>query len=749
MLVELSQKSSSSTTSSGYPASSVAKNSADYLAYINNVKMHFLDATWNADGGTNNWYTTNSMGVGYQPYTWLNVFMVQTTAILANLGLASATDITRAQQVISRLITSPCYAHGSWTHHMAGTSDYHSAVDQPVAESLYYAHKYRTALGLSAGTISTIYNILTVNVVSNYVYPNGPLSITGTMNNQDTAKFQYNRISYGYLAGNTALGLVLSACIKRFVQYMDTPFGASNNGANTLSGLFADFGWRYIEAMPWQSLEYSEMSVGGALLFHPELITAANLTSAEILKMKAWQRHNFGMWQKNGYPNWDTTWSSGRIHSISYWLWSLRALVAIARDTGLNMNADDAKYAKAMLDHSMDTMQHMDVWNSDPTGDYSIARDPMGVLWSTYGGGAFQGTIKYNNVKESSMAKYIMELAMAVDLGVADSASTESPNIWGWNWYTRDVHISTPYYSAASLPWAPLVSLTAWAADAVQGPGDGISRLQLPTNEILTNMGGYNSEAFNFLISRNSVTDINTGSTTAGVPTSQEIWRDGIAQTRTSYDTQTIQTSFASSIKSLVKRNGSNYRSEVETEFFNDKITWTHRAIRTGTAGTGQVFISFPCVKNCVMEYIPVTGAKTVVWNGTALTPAGSPSATVCKYIHLKWAQWAAGVMLIPAGGVLATGAKVTASNTVPSGYPDRQPNPDRTLLIYLADGAALMGDVSLTYDVKFTDGTDAYADAVFNGTAGTIAGLPRYFGSVVGKKKSSLMCVGSKGVLR
>lgn len=680
------------------------KTSADYIAYINSVKAHLLDATWNADGGTNNWYTTNSLGLGYYvPYTWLNVFMVQVIAIFAGRGIATATDISRANLVLAKLVASPCYVNATWTHSMLGTSDYHPAVDQPVSECLYYAYKNRVALGLSAGLITSIYNILTVSYATTSVYEDGyTLSNATTKNGQSLSKWLTNKMTYAYLTGNTSLASAISAGIKRFIYYMDKPTGGATE--NTTHFLFPDFGWRYVDSMAFHSLEYGEMCFGAGILLYPEISSVFALTSDEILKYKAWQRGMLGMWQKNGYPNWDTGWSNGRIHSLSYWLWSIRALLGMARNVGLNMGVNDYKYAKYLLDNSIDTMQHMDWWNNDVYPDSSVSRQPFAVQFPV---DVFEGTIKYNNVKESGMAKYCMELALAVDFGVADAVSLEPTNIWGWNWFSQDLHISTSTYSAASLPWAPAITYA--GSNSVQGPGDGISRLQLPTNEVLTNVGGYGQQAFSFLIKKNSVTEIDTGLSTTGKPYSQLIYKDGVLQTRTDYDTQAIDTSFSTSIKSIVTRNGSNYRSVVETEFFNTYINWKHSVTLTGTVGTGQAVISVPCVKNCVMEYIPVTGAKTIIWDGITALTAGSIDPTVCKYIHLKWAQWGAGVLLKPISGTVASDSQVASFSFTPT-YPLRQPNQDRSLLIYLATAVASMGNLNLQLKVIFTDGTDANA---------------------------------------
>lgn len=688
--------------------SPTAKTSADYIARINAIKTNYLDAKWNADGGTNNWYTTNSQGLGYYvPYTWFNAFLVECIAVLAGVGSASTQDKTRARQVIDKLIVSPCYSSNRWSHSMAGVAQdtpllYDSTVDAAVNECFYYAYKYRVELELTAGVITSLYNLLTTNVATN-AYPDGyNLVNTASRNGQNLAKWQTNRITYAYLTGNTSLASALSVGMKRFVYYMDkTVDGGGSN--NTTHFLFPDFGWRYIDIMEFHSLEYGSMAVGGSMLFYPEISAAVGLTSAEILMFKAWQRHIFGLWQKNGYPNWDTGWSNGRMHSLNYWLWSIRFLLATARNSDLNMNATDAAQAKALLDHSIDTIAYMDTWQSDPV-DSAVAGQPMGIRFPADN---YDGAIKYTNVKETGMAKYVMELALAVEMGVADMTASEPTHVWGWNWFSQDVHISTPYYSAASLPWAPLINAPGWSSDAVQGPGDGISRLQLPTNEILTNLGGYNQEAFSFKIVRNGTTEINTGDIAAGKPASQQIWRDGVEQTRIDYDTQTIPTGFNNSIKSLVKRTGTNYRSEVETEFFNNQITWAHRSYLIGTSGTGQVVISMPCVKNVVIDYVSTAGNKTVVWNGTTAIPAGSPDPANCRYIHLKWAQWNAGILLTPTAGVVASDAKVTVSSTYPSAYPRRQPNQDRTLLIYLADSAANMIDTSLSFTVQITNGID------------------------------------------
>lgn len=683
---------------------------SDYISKINLVKTGYLDGKWNATDGQ---YESDE-GYGIIAYTWLNSFMAQTITLLAAQGVASSTDIARAKAVVQKLIAPPCYNGGTWTHFMDGTGDKHAAVDQVVAECLYFAWKYRAQLGLSTDEAASIVTILTVDVVmpdniNDIAAPYHSLDMVNCYSNQSTGKWKLNRLTYAVLAGGASWATSLSTCVKRFAQYIDT-----NNPGNSATNLFADFGWRYIPlGEDFPSAEYGQMTLGGMLIYLPEIWDYLSLTSTEIAKLKAWQRHLVGQWQADGYLNWDTMWSSGRIHYLSYWMWSLRSLSGMVRGSNLLMNSADSGYAKYLLDQAIDTFFSMDTLRSD-FSDNAVPSYYFGVADHTITGDV------YNNVKSSSNAKFIMELAMAVELGVAGSTSAAPSSLWSWGWANKHVHVSTPSYSAASLPKAP-TEPDGWAGmDAVQLQHWGVSHIQVPRNKWLTGFGGYGLEAFSFRIKKDGVTEVDTSAT---VPSVQNVYVDGDLQARTSYDTSQHDTSFASSVRSFCQGNGSNYQAQVDTTFYLDHIDCTHQAILTGTAGSGQVIISIPARKNCVMDYWSAAGGKTTVWNGTTVVAAGSPDPTSCKYIHLKWAGLGAGILLIPKSGTVAAGAKVTALAYTPgSAYPKRQPDQDRSLLIYLADSAAAMSSVSLSYGIYFTDGTDSGAASIYSAVADTAA---------------------------
>ena len=674
-------------------------NSADYIAKISQVKAGYLDGLWN---GTTEQYEANE-GIGVIGYTWANAYMLETIAILAGRGLANATDIARAQILVSKFVSLPCHVDNTWTHYMDGTGAMHMALDQPVAESLYYAWRYRIALGLPQADIDIIYNILTVDALFSLdIYDDGrpghSLNITNCYKNQPTAKWKFDRLTYAVLAGATSWGLSASALLKRFVFFIDKSSATQHH-----TNLFSDFGWQYSRRsipVEFPSAEYGQMCLGGTLIFLPEVWPYLNLTADEIAKLKAWQRHLVGQWQLDGYPNWDTIWSTGRVHSLSYWAWSLRALSGMVRGTNLLQNTNDGLYAKYLLDEAITTYSGMDTLKSDPA-DYAVGSFYFGI----------QAPIaSYDYAKSSSNARFIMELALAIELGVADSPSQAPINLWTWGWTNKHVHVSTPYYSAGSLPKAEVIPSGYSGMDAVQLQHWGVSHIQAPRNIWLTCLGGYGREAFSFLVQSDGITEMDTAVT---LPTTQNFHLDGMLQARTAYDLTVIPDTFSSVLRNYCSGQGTNYLVEVDTYFYRDHIRATHSATLTGTAGLGTVIHSFPCRKNVVIDYVSVSGAKTTVWNGTAITPAGSPAPSACMYIHLKWAQWNRGLLLIPIGGSVLEGAKVTALDYAPNSYPERQPDQDRSLLLYLADGAASMDNVSLTYDIYVTDGTNSDAERI------------------------------------
>lgn len=698
----------------------MAKTATDYLAAIAAVKAGYLDAKWNAGAGA---YVS---AAGFQ-LTSLNGHMLQAIAVQAGQGVATETDKTRARTVVDKLTSAPCYGGTtgqSWATTLDNNGDVSGAIDQPTAEALYYAWKHRVALGLSGAQIAAIAAILTTNRDTTQVwggYESGrSLNInagTGTWNNQDLSDWQLNVLVYAHLLGSDQTAQI-SACAKRFLDHIDET--VPEHPADTLSFLLPDFGWRYIDEMPWYSWEYGAMSYGKFAIWYPDVSAAMALTAGEILQVKAWQRHIIGTWQRNGYPNWDTCWSDMRGHTMVYWLWGLKALMGMVRGSALNQGANDHLHAKWMLDAAIDSfVTTFDTYASDPD-DSTCPRTPFGT--TPYSTGMSATNVDNTWSKETGASKFIAYLGQAVDLGIADGSSSDPGNRWGWDWYHKAIHVSTPYYDAASLPWAPLTGV--WGSDAVQLQHWGISRIATPAGQILTALGGYQREAFSLLVSRGGVTDIDTGDPAATSPT-QAVTVDGVAQTRTNYDTTAIPTTFADSIRNVCARTGTNYRVEVDTEFRAERIRSTHKVTLTGAAGPAGVLMSIPARKSVVIEYVTATGTKQTVWNGSTLTARGSPAPDACRYVHMKWAAWGAGLLIVPRSATVGTGAKVTASAADPSGYPRRQPDQDRSLLIYLADTLVEnVGDLEIVHDYVLTDGTDAGANSAWESLTGA-GGIP------------------------
>lgn len=686
----------------------MAKTATDYLARIAALKASYLDALWSVANG---WWQ-DAAGL---PDAVANAALVQTIAILAHQGAASETDKSRIRTVIPKLLAAPCYASGTWWSHLDGVGDRHPARDQPISEGLFYAYQYRADLGLDAGVAASILALLTSHrVVPTSIYESADsLSVTagsGTWNNQNLADWQFNVIAYAHLLGSDQT-TQLQASAKRFIDLIDGPTPEQADAYDPDTYLLADFGWWYIPGMPWNSWEYGAMNYGKFVLRYPELAAALNLTAGEIARVKAWQRHHLGQWQRNGYPNWDTSYSDWRLHSTTYWLWGLISLVGMARATDLNQGASDHLYAKWLLDQAIDTWDGMDTWRGD-AADGVPPDFPYGTVPQPWG--SYDARQRANTWgRFSSAAKFAAYLAQAVDLGVADQASADPGNLWGWNWTDRSVYVSTTAYHAASLPNAPQVNI--WGnLDGVQLQHYGVSRIAEPGGQILTGTGGYGREAFSLLVSRSGATQIDTGNRTTPA-TSQQVWVDGALQSRTPYDTQWIVPAFSTSLRQLCTRTGGAYRAEVDTTFGTSKITTTHRAVLTGAAGPASVVMSIPLRRDpggrATIEYVAADGTTTVVWNGSTVTAAGSPAPDACRYIHIKWPTWGAGLALIPKSATLGSGAKVTALSYDPNGYPRRQPDQDRSLLVYLADSTvANVGTVEIEHVLALTDGTDASA---------------------------------------
>lgn len=688
----------------------MSKTSADYLVAISDIKTDFLDGLWNATSG---YYEVNE-GEGLKPFSLLNAFTLQTIAILAGQGEASTGDIARAKSIAEKFVTTPAYSNdtatsGTWTELITGGDDIHEAIDQPVAESLYYAYIYRTELGLSSGTISDIYDILTVDQINKAYTGEYPLSRTypdDSYSNQDQSKWTINRLTYGkLLLGNSTLDSSISNGLKRFIYYMDHLNPATGDGVREEIDFFPDWGWNYTDIFAdWNSFEYSAMSFGGAGIFYPEIKTAAALTTGEKDYLKAWGRSILGQWMRNGYPNWDTSWSNGRMWCTRYWMWSIRFLNAVARNSGeLNQGTSDHLYAKWMLDAAIDTWFSMDTWKSDPEDSV-----PPATHFTPKNPYVWEGTNSYNSSKAISAAQFVMELAMAIELGVADQSSADPGNLWTWMWDQKSIHVSTPIYSAASLPFTNASSgaaVTGWGTDAVQLQNWGISRIQLPSNnKILTAFGGSGDSAFHCRVERNTTKEIDTA---IDFPTTQKVYREGSEETRSDYYTIPIAPTFTT-LREVCSGAGSNYSLTVDTTFFENHIDTKHTIAKVGTQGSVKAYLSIPSQSGVTVQVKKTDDSSITIWNGTA---ASSVSLEEVKYIHQYWAD-GNGLLWIPFGTMtVSTGNLVSVDDALPATSYSREVNRDRSTFITLADTASV-DNLELSLRMRVTDGTASGADA-------------------------------------
>lgn len=689
----------------------MAKTQTDYINKIKAIKTGYLDGLWVSGD-----LCYEESGIWHNN---LNAAMLASSAILAGLGEATADDISRAVSLVDTFFGANSYnvgGDGTWRASLNNASGYqnlHEALDQPVAEAMYYAWKYRVALGLSAPQTTKIVNALTVDETTTTIYGGHTLAIGTVKDNQNFSKWYLNRLTYGKLVlGDTTFDSAISTALKDFVYYMNNNFGTPNTGSNTLTGVFDDYGWRYIEALTWPTFEYGAMCLGGSLIFYPEISTAAALTTGEINLMKALERRLLGQWTHSGYPNWDTIWSYARIHVLQYWIWSARMLIGIARNGGLNQGAEDYKYARYLLDQMIDLHTAMDTWNSDAS-DGAVAKDPYGLTHTLATAALENQTIN----KAIGNAKFASELAICVEMGIPAVTSTAPGNIWSYGQTDKAIHISTPTYSACSLPSAPVGDHPTWyGADYVQCQNWGVSRIAAGSGRILTGFGGYGQEAFSLEIFEATTKVFSTSSTSNTQPAVQRVnVDDADIEKRTAYMTTVIPLTFTSKIAQTCKTSGAgNYYVQLDTIFYADFIRARYIVSRLSGTGAIDIIASIPLRKTAIVEYYDLSLNKTTLWNRPTLTDGGSPAPSACKYIHAKWATWNQGLLIVPRRARVLSGAVATVSASDPSTYSYRQPDQDRSVLLYLANDSTDLFQSHITIDFIITDGTDNDAEVKF-----------------------------------
>lgn len=607
------------------------KEDAPYLKKITSIKQSFLDALWNENQG---WYQFDNgpywnLGRYIQdsrpePYTWLNAYMTQTIAILAGRGAATEVDKARAKIIINKLTTSPAYSKHTWTHFLdRPNADAHEALDQVVAEALYYSYKYKSELDLDITTIKSIHTILTTNYVDTGLYTkSGNLSIDGSNNdrldNQNLCKWQLARFYYKWKLGEDRSDQ-LRTCIAKCIYFLENKFGPENSGQNSLQGLFPDFGWRYNESMKWPAFEYGAMSLGGFLVYANLSKAHLTLSRREREIIRTWRRQILGQWQTNGYPNWDSGWSSARIHSASYYFWSLRSLLGIAISPEFNTGKHDHQIAKWLFDRALDTIERMDGWNEDQMGDHSISTQPLGVLFSRR---AFKGHGAYNNNKGTNMAKLVSEISLFIELGLPKAKGRPPMNLWTYSWTTGSLHVSTNAYSTSSLTFAPRINL--WGADAVQTQSWSISRFQAPNNRILAGIGGYDTAAYALFSSFEQGVDFNTSRIK---PSITRILVDGKLKKFKDYDTQIIPVNFQRSLVTVNEGDINGHQVLIRTEYRNSSVISDYK-IRPPKSLIGQksnLAFSIPTMNSATISTIDkVSNAANVLDRTTKHLKNGS-----------------------------------------------------------------------------------------------------------------------------
>ena len=747
----------------------MGKTNADYNSFLNNILTNFYEPLWvEADG----WFLAPDEDYGRRPITALNLCFVGTIAIQAAKGLASETNKARACTLADKFTVSPgcipddrsgragatwAQAMNAWPDPSNGKYYYsykpHLSNDQMVAEALYFAYKYRIQLGLNATVSTRIYNILTTATTWNeqivgavdYVNGNamGPIhdpsldfrySANGLFNtsNQTLIRWGINRVLYNKLVSNDSdVDAVITQHLEMFHTYINQLYPGI--GAGNLYkgyGLNPDFSWYYTPGMVSPSLEYGAMMFGG-LLWWGELkpivqaYLDANPTCLPMLK--AYGRHVLGLFQLDGYYNWQTGWGESRQYSSDYWMWGIRGLSAIAK-WGDNQYPEMSNYAKHMFDASLDTWDRMDEYAGDPANDGSIAAVHGVVKPDPFVNFAGSFTV----TKMSATSRRMYEAAIAIEFDLQDIEAVEPRNVWTWGWanhpdtssypfnYMRNMTltVATRHYSASVNAFGK----AQWSFGNPEGTDYTgaqrqnwtISSIQTPSNRLLTGSGGLGQESFSCQLTVGA--ELLHSDKTVPV---QIVMVDGVRQDRTDWDTSNIVPSFNNDILVHHYSESANYRMIGKARFYNKYVSSTHDVKCIGTAGSGSVVISIPTITGGVVTYVMADGTTTTIYAGSTITPINR--LIDCKYIHIAYAGVEAGLLIVPHNIVGGAGASVTMSAAIPNTYHGRQPDQERSLLITLISGATVNA-AKLSLDYHVTDGTNPLEiyDSIY-GKPGTV----------------------------
>ncbi|MBI4531376.1 MAG: hypothetical protein HY709_07615 [Candidatus Latescibacteria bacterium] len=356
-----------------------------------------------------------------------NPWMAVIHSIRAGMEQGTEEDRHRACRCVDLLMSPSSWdaEKSSWRVGYPPGFGYHPSVDSRCVEGLYYAWKYRQAIGLSEKQTTRIVEILRAKADSAFNRED--------WFNQENAYWYNNAIYAAYeVTGEEKYADYWVRYLEHFVEYLDKPIHTP--WEENFSGyLWPDFSWNYNDRF-FDTVEYGLMCYGGMINYQRMKDRGVySFDEQQLRKVQGYQQYVLGMWQLDGFINWDTGYGPERLLNAEYWAFAQRGLIALIYADSLNTDPEDTSYAKFIFDRGVELFERMDTWQGDPE-DGAVPLQPYGV------GYAFGSKYETNLM-------FIANLCIAMDLEVDKVEAKDPGAFWRYNWYHRKLAVSTGHYS--------------------------------------------------------------------------------------------------------------------------------------------------------------------------------------------------------------------------------------------------------------------------------------------------------------
>lgn len=366
-----------------------------------------------------------------------NVMMVQAFSILAGADLLGPTHRRRCRELLNVLLEPPVNDGLEGISLYLSTNDEaHISISGPYCTALSYAWRYANALGLEASTRAK----LAASVEQQVQYLRAQLVLNRTGANQTALRWGPEAAAAAYaMTGDERYCDVAREFLDEFFRHYDRP--APGHARPFLNG---DWTWIYdslakrAQASRRSEYDFTYLSHCSAGVWFFQSM-GGRLSAEETAVANALLHTSLAHWTIGGYPQWISSQLEQRSFSTNYWAWCFYSLAALATWDG----GDDALRgtARHIFDNSAALFREWLL--ADPTRpDDAHVANPYGVPLAE--------TPSLNRHADLAIAMYAAYLAMAAEMGVADTVPASQPRVWNYEFETTNLYVSTPAYGMAS-----------------------------------------------------------------------------------------------------------------------------------------------------------------------------------------------------------------------------------------------------------------------------------------------------------